>query len=95
MSSAAIQRGCLPILELELLVASAFGVCGGKIVASGQIDHKSNLWWVFMVYVKFHHKLPDFMAAVTITINFMVLAALVGEKFDCIAKKSINTLVRT
>jgi hypothetical protein len=48
-----------------------------------------------MVYVKFHHKLPDFMAAVTITINFMVMAALVGEKFDCIAKKSINTLVRT
>jgi hypothetical protein len=34
---------------------------------------------VFMVFEKSRHKLPEFMAAVTITINFMVMAAPVGD----------------
>jgi hypothetical protein len=71
MSSAAIQRGCSPILVLALLVASAFRVGGGKIIDFRQIDYKSDLWRAFMVYVKSRHQLPEFMAAVTKTMNFI------------------------
>jgi hypothetical protein len=42
-SSAAIQRGCLPILVFALLVAFAPGVGGGKIVDSGQMDYEYGL----------------------------------------------------
>jgi hypothetical protein len=49
-----------------------------------------------MVYVKSRHELPEFMAAVTITINFMVMAAPVGTHiFDRIPKRSIHTLMGT
>jgi hypothetical protein len=88
MSSAAIQRGCFPILVLALLVASAFGVGGGKIVDFEKIDYKSDLWLAFVVYVKSRHKLPEFMAAVTITINFMVMAAPVGDTFSTVSLKT-------
>jgi hypothetical protein len=88
MSTAAIQRGCLPIWVLALLVASAFGVGGGKIVDSGQIDYKSGLWRAFVVYVNSCHNLPEFMAAVTVTISLMVVAAPVGDTFSTVSVRN-------
>jgi hypothetical protein len=41
-----------------------------------------------MVYVKSRHKLPEFMAAITITINFMVMAAPVGDTFSTVSLKN-------
>jgi hypothetical protein len=88
MSPAAIQRGWFTILVLALLVVSEFGVGGGRIVDVGQIDYKSDLWRAFMVYVKSRHKLPEFMAAVTMSINFMVMAAQVGDTFSTVSLKT-------
>jgi hypothetical protein len=41
-----------------------------------------------MVYVKSRHKLPEFLAAVTITINFMVMAAPAGDTFSTVFLKN-------
>jgi hypothetical protein len=38
-------------------------------------------------FVKSSHKLPKFMAAVTITINVMVTVALVGDNFSTVTIK--------
>jgi hypothetical protein len=40
-----------------------------------------------MVFGKSRHKPPDFMAAVTITINSMVMAAPVGDTFSTVTIK--------
>jgi hypothetical protein len=38
-------------------------------------------------FVKSRHKLPKFMAAVTITINVMVMVAPVGDAFSTVTIK--------
>jgi hypothetical protein len=48
-----------------------------------------------MVYVKSRQKLLEFMLAVTITINFMVMATPVGDTFSTVSLKIGHTLMRT
>jgi hypothetical protein len=68
-------------------VAFAFGVDGGKIVDSRYIDRRLGLRRVSTVFGKSRHKLPEFMAAITITINCMVMAVPVGETFSTVSIK--------
>jgi hypothetical protein len=42
-----------------------------------------------MVFGKSSHNLPEFMAAVTITINFMDTAAPVGDTFSTVSIKYV------
>jgi hypothetical protein len=52
----------------------------------GKFTTYSGYGGVDMVCVKSRHKLPEFMAAVTITINFTVMAAPVGDTFSTVTR---------
>jgi hypothetical protein len=46
----------------------------------------SGFWMVEMLFVSSLHKLPEFTAAVSVTINFMVLVVPVSDTFSTVTQ---------
>jgi hypothetical protein len=82
-SSVPIQRGCLPILCLCCLSGSR--LASAEVKASILCNLNMNLAYGGCYgYVKSRHKLPEFMAAVTVCTNVMVVVAPVGDTFSTV-----------